>query len=112
MALLGNCSRQFERATALDPWEEVLNRGWFTCRQKLKLLPIVAPPELKTKFIRPETPVLREVLGAGYVFAWGGGADGCLGHGETDVQVLPKCVDMLRGKHVRGRGLRVAAFDM
>jgi hypothetical protein len=99
---------QLERATALSPWEDSLNRGWFECRKKLRLLPMIAPPELGKTFLRPETAISRAVLGAGYIFAWGGGGNGCLGLGEKDTVLLPKTVDSLRGKHVRVFPLRPA----
>jgi hypothetical protein len=59
--------------------------------------------ETGKEYLRPPTPVLRDTYGSGTLFAWGGGDLGCLGHGETDTHVYPKCVDGLRGRQVRSQ---------
>ncbi len=92
---------QFELAASLEPSNESIHTAGSECRQRLRLIPLGAVPEINRVYLRPPTPVSRQVLGAGSVFAWGGGSGGCLGLGEVENHLYPKCVDDLRGKYVR-----------
>lgn len=92
---------QFEIAATLDPWSQAIHNACYDCRRRLNLLPLGSIPETGKMYLRPPTPVTRDLYGNGGLYSWGGGDFGCLGHGETDSLVAPKCLDALRGKQVR-----------
>jgi hypothetical protein len=91
---------QFELASTLEPFERGLHGALYDCRKRLNLLPLGSVPETGKVYLRPPTPITREAYGAGSLYTWGNGELGCLGHGEDDSHVGPKCVDALRGRQV------------
>ena len=91
----------FETAAGMLPFDECVQGACMDMRVRLKLLPVGAIPEIGKAYLRPRTAVSRDVLGAGWLYAWGGAGVGALGLGDTDNQVYPKCIDAFRGRMVR-----------
>lgn len=84
----------------MEPWEKGLRGAIWDCKKRLNLLPLGSVPETGKVYLRPPTAVTRDAYGAGSLYTWGNGELGCLGHGEDDSLVSPKCVDALRGRQV------------
>ena len=99
-------SVQFEIAHDLRPHDRTVASAMQDCKDKLGLHPVGFVKETGKEYLRPPTPVTRDLYGAGSMYSWGGGDLGCLGHGETDTMVYPKCIDALRGRQVRAFSIR------